>query len=261
MCKKACKCDPHEICEECPEWIFTLADLIMCMMGLFVILWVLKPEGKPADAAAVERQEDRQTEVIAAIRDAFGYEPQPGSTDPIDLAVLRQRQVAAMNTGRARGPADRGMSTMSPDGATGTDPEVTTIRLGPVATVGGRVVFEPGGQGLSAESGRALGQIADKLRGHRNVVIVKGHAAADDLPDLPAGAARDAALMSLSLDRARAAASALIDLGVDADTLRVQGAGPYEPVARRAYTPAAMSSNRRVEVEATSTRAEQVRAE
>ena len=40
---KPCKCDPHELCEECPEWIFTLADLIMCMMGLFVILWVLKP--------------------------------------------------------------------------------------------------------------------------------------------------------------------------------------------------------------------------
>ena len=32
MSKKACKCAEVE-CEECPEWIFTLADLIMCMMG------------------------------------------------------------------------------------------------------------------------------------------------------------------------------------------------------------------------------------
>ena len=39
MAAKCGKCDPHEICEECPEWIFTLADLIMCMMGLFVLLW------------------------------------------------------------------------------------------------------------------------------------------------------------------------------------------------------------------------------
>ena len=46
MAKGCKKCDPHEICEECPEWIFTLADLIMCMMGLFVILWVLKPGGE-----------------------------------------------------------------------------------------------------------------------------------------------------------------------------------------------------------------------
>ena len=45
MAKSACKCKETE-CEECPEWIFTLADLIMCMMGLFVILWVLKPGPK-----------------------------------------------------------------------------------------------------------------------------------------------------------------------------------------------------------------------
>ena len=47
MAKGCKKCDPHEICEECPEGIFTLADLIMCMMGLFVILWVLKPSPSP----------------------------------------------------------------------------------------------------------------------------------------------------------------------------------------------------------------------
>ena len=39
---KACKCKKAE-CEECPEWIFTFADLVMLMMGFFVILWVLKP--------------------------------------------------------------------------------------------------------------------------------------------------------------------------------------------------------------------------
>ena len=40
--KGACKCKKVE-CEECPEWIFTFADLVMLMMGFFVILWVLKP--------------------------------------------------------------------------------------------------------------------------------------------------------------------------------------------------------------------------
>jgi hypothetical protein len=78
------KCDPHEICEECPEWIFTLADLIMCMMGLFVILWVLKPglkEQKP------EQNED-WIKVVAAIRDAFGYLPDPSSSDPVDIQML-----------------------------------------------------------------------------------------------------------------------------------------------------------------------------
>ena len=32
---KACRCKKEE-CEECPEWIFTFADLVMLMMGFFV---------------------------------------------------------------------------------------------------------------------------------------------------------------------------------------------------------------------------------
>jgi hypothetical protein len=71
---KGCKCDPHDICEECPEWIFTLADLIMCMMGLFVILWVLKP----GDEAAVKGGgSEEMNRMVGAIREAFGYIPDP----------------------------------------------------------------------------------------------------------------------------------------------------------------------------------------
>ncbi len=83
MAKTACKkCDPHEICEECPEWIFTLADLIMCMMGLFVILWVLKPSPRDNPKNALSEEE---ITVIAAIKEAFGYVPNANSNDPIDL--------------------------------------------------------------------------------------------------------------------------------------------------------------------------------
>ena len=35
MAKAHCKCKPAA-CEECPEWIFTFADLVMLMMGFFV---------------------------------------------------------------------------------------------------------------------------------------------------------------------------------------------------------------------------------
>ncbi len=54
---KNCHCKKSEECEECPEWIFTFADLVMLMMGFFVILWVLKPPaGKQgtSDAAAAK---------------------------------------------------------------------------------------------------------------------------------------------------------------------------------------------------------------
>ena len=39
--KHACKCKKSPECEECPEWIFTFADLVMLMMGFFVIGWTV----------------------------------------------------------------------------------------------------------------------------------------------------------------------------------------------------------------------------
>src|SRR5215211_7870070 len=88
MAKSGCKCDPHDICEECPEWIFTLADLIMCMMGLFVILWVLKPSPKQDGTHRLTQEEIR---VLASIRDAFGHVPDPDSKDPIDIELLLRK--------------------------------------------------------------------------------------------------------------------------------------------------------------------------
>src|SRR5215207_559941 len=92
MAAKCKKCDPHEICEECPEWIFTLADLIMCMMGLFVLLWVLKPSPSPPPLASegTPSTQQRMNETIGEIRAAFGYVPDPNSADPIDQAMVQK---------------------------------------------------------------------------------------------------------------------------------------------------------------------------
>ena len=260
---KNCKCDPHEICEECPEWIFTLADLIMCMMGLFVILWVLKQEGAKgaADASATQTSEQQQQadagkkespdliSAIAAIRGAFGYEPDPHSTDPVDRALILQR----MNSGR-QGEGNRGINTRPADGAQGTDPDVTTIRLGPQAALGGPVMFEPGSADLTGPARTQLDQIARIIRGHRQVVLVKGHTALDDLPDSATPQQR----LDISIRRAQAVADYLVNAGVSPDILRVLGCSTFEPVRTRAYSDDRGALNRRVEVEVTSTLVEQL---
>ena len=87
MAKSPCKCKPTE-CEECPEWIFTFADLVMLMMGFFVILWVLKPSPNPKGGAS---DDDYQVKVYAAIRDAFGYVPNPNSKDPVDMKMMMEK--------------------------------------------------------------------------------------------------------------------------------------------------------------------------
>jgi outer membrane protein OmpA-like peptidoglycan-associated protein len=237
------KCDPHEICEECPEWIFTLADLIMCMMGLFVILWVLKPGPKPEDK---QKMTEEQIKVFAAIREAFKYEPDPNSQDPIDMEILlRKLQTLKPHLG----PGEGGETKIKREGAEGTDPEVTKIRYGKRAGVGGRLLFMPAGAELSPDAKREVEQIAEKIRGHRQIVFVKGHTALDDFKE----DATPQRQMDLSIRRAQAVADYLTTLKVSPDVLRVQGCSTFEPVVQRAYADGQRLLNRRVEVEVTDT--------
>jgi outer membrane protein OmpA-like peptidoglycan-associated protein len=237
------KCDPHEICEECPEWIFTLADLIMCMMGLFVILWVLKPGPKEEDRM---KANEEVVKVLAGIREAFGHVPDPNSQDPVDIEIL-MRKLQQLKP--QLGPGEGGETKVKRTGAEGTDPEVTKIRDGRKAAVGGRLLFEPGGSELTSEAKRDLDQIADQIRGHRQIVFVKGHASLDDFKDN----VQPQAQMDLSIRRAQAVAEYLTSAKVSPEVLRVQGCSTFEPVAQRAYAEDAQLVNRRVEVEVTDT--------
>src|SRR5687768_7817788 len=116
MAKGSCKCKETE-CEECPEWIFTLADLIMCMMGLFVLLWVLKPEGeKKATEISAE-----WVRTVAEIRKAFDYLPDPNSKDPVDLYLLQQK---LLHIKPQKGPGEGGKTKLEQKGAAGDQSEV-----------------------------------------------------------------------------------------------------------------------------------------
>ncbi len=240
---KACRCKKSE-CEECPEWIFTFADLVMLMMGFFVILWVLKPAGNPKSGTA--SADDSEVKVFAAIRGAFGYEPNPESKDPVDMRMIME-QLEHLKI--PSGPGDGGKTTIHRDGAVGTDPEVTTIRVGKQAVVGGRLIFQQGDAKLSAPTVKMMDQIAEQIRGHRNVVMVKGHTSLDDFGDDATAAQK----MDLSLRRAQAVADYLTSHGVSPDILRVQGCSTFEPVIQHEYTAMSKEVNRRVEVEVTPT--------
>jgi outer membrane protein OmpA-like peptidoglycan-associated protein len=248
MAKHSCKCKETE-CEECPEWIFTLADLIMCMMGLFVILWVLKPSPQPIKAGTGPGNEELNR-MIGAIREAFGYVPDPNSNDPVDIQLLFEK----IKKLKINGPGEKGRAIHESQGAEGPEPEVTTIRIGKQAVVGGRVLFEKADAALDRRSMAMLDQIVFVIRGHRQVVLVKGHTSLDDLPEN----ATPEQKMALSVRRAQQAADYLISKGVSPDILRVEGCSTFEPVLQRAYTADSRAQNRRVEVEATATLVEQL---
>lgn len=241
MAKGCPKCKEVE-CEECPEWIFTLADLIMCMMGLFVILWVLKPEGAPA--AGNTAADTKMVKMAAAIRDAFGYVPDPKSLDPVDLELIAQKLKGERVP---RGPGEGGKTQLDNQGAEGDDPLVTKIREGQQSSIGAAMLFGPGSAELSPEVTARVKAVAKQIRGYRKIVIIKGHASLDDFAD----GGTEAQKRQLSLDRAEAVADLLMAEGVDAEVLRVQGCSTWEPAARRRFGPDAQAQNRRVEIEGT----------
>jgi len=236
---KSCKCKKGEECEECPEWIFTFADLVMLMMGFFVILFVLKPEGKKGATSNTQAEERKQwLHTVGEIRKGFGYTPDPRSGDPVDQAFFQ----------KANGDKNGAENDQPRDNATGLSHDVQTVRPGKQAVVGGRLGFDAGATKLRPDTTHILDEIADIIRGHTNIVLVKGHASLDDLPDNSSAEQR----MDLSLRRAQTAADYLMSRGVSPEVLRVQGCSTFEPVRQRAYDSNAQSENRRVEVETTS---------
>lgn len=243
MAKAKCGCKKAAECEECPEWIFTFADLVMLMMGFFVILWVLKPPAGKQDQRTLD---EKWLETVAKIREAFKYIPDPKSTDPIDMYMLMKKieQLRPLKS-----PGEGGETKIRRQGAEGTDPEVTTIRDGAQAIVGGRLLFDSGGATLTPETTASLSQIADQVRGHYNIVLVKGNTSLDDFPD---GVGPEQK-MDLSIRRAQKVADFLTEHGVDPAIIRVQGCSTFEPVVQRIYIADAQAQNRRVEVEATAT--------
>jgi outer membrane protein OmpA-like peptidoglycan-associated protein len=208
------------------------------MMGLFVILWVLKPgtDSKPGEPGSEEL-----TKMVAAIREAFGHIPEPTSKDPVDIYMLFQQ----MQRLKQNGPGEKGKMTTAAEGAAGTDPEVLSIRAGRQASVGGRVLFERGQVELARQSRQDLDDIVLQIRGHRNIVMIKGHTSLEDLPETSTPEQK----MALSLRRAQQVSDYLTSKGVAPDILRVQGCSTFEPVQQRAYTAQAQANNRRVEVE------------
>jgi outer membrane protein OmpA-like peptidoglycan-associated protein len=213
----------------------------MLMMGFFVILWVLKPDpGKKSDA----KENQDWVKVAAAIREAFGYIPNPNSRDPVDMQMI----IDGLSKIKMQGPGT-GKVMEEAKGPEGTDPEVTSIRPSRQATEGGKMLFERGSAELTPKTKEELDEVADVIRGHLNIVMVKGHTSLDDLPDTATAADK----MDLSIRRAQAAADYLTEKGIDPRILRVQGCSTYEPLTQRQYTLDAQRLNRRVEVEATAT--------
>lgn len=221
--------------ESAPLWIISFADLVTLLMSFFVILSV-----KPQNAAT----DPHFAKLVAAVRAAFRAPPEAVSVDSaaIDIDALI-RGLQAMGKDKDRGTGEH-KGDSHEEGIYGNSFRVRRLRDGMELTAGGPVFFDPFSDKLNKEGQKSIADFGDLLKGHRNMVEIRGHAAEEPRP--ADWTFEDA--LKLSYARALHVAQELILRGVDPRALRITAVGPNEPIAKDTISPAERANNRRVEI-------------
>jgi hypothetical protein len=86
----------HEEHEGAPEWLISFADMVMLMMGFFVIMFALNSQPKGGNAGGGGEQSEgvaNEPDIIdfaIAVRRAFHNEVDLSSTDPKDQLLIQR---------------------------------------------------------------------------------------------------------------------------------------------------------------------------
>jgi len=221
--------------ESAPLWIISFCDLALCMLSFFVNLSCTAGKNTAFDPECME--------VVAAIKRALRHLPPGPPTDTSDLKSI----LGALKSqkGRSGTSGKPGESIQQIDGMSGKHTMVTTVRQGTQTTIGGSISFPANSTELTDDAISGLKQIADKIRGHMNVFMIKGHTSRDE-EHLLKNSKTD-----LSYDRANVVLQKLVEFGVAREGLRIQSCRDFEPIREGAYSEATRAENRRVEVIAT----------
>ncbi|BAM03921.1 OmpA/MotB family protein [Phycisphaera mikurensis] len=246
---RKCKCPP----EGAPEWMTTYGDMMTLLLCFFVLI---------VSFSEVKKEDEFQA-VVREIKQAFGIHGGGGKipvTDDPTLSFIQRLDETRMRQEKIENRAN----TKQP-GQQGKEAKVTKIREGMLIGAGGRITFDPGSATLSREVKEALVSLVEeaKIRGTENVLELRGHADALELPEGGNGVFEDA--WDLSAARAKAVFAFMTrpapdGLALRSDRFRLSSNSSREPLNPRAYTTADAAGNRRVEVLVSETLVEQLKA-
>jgi len=218
--------------EGAPAWMVTYGDMVTLLLTFFVML---------VSIANFEVVDDKFMAAVQSIRNALGMTGQTGKhVDPsIDFHSLLHKleSIIPPQQPREQGDSDE-------EGIYGENFRIRNIRDGREITLGGPLLFEPFSDTLIPDGRKALEQIGEFLRGHRNKIEIRGHAS--DQPRPADWTYKDA--WQLSYARAVRVAEELIRRGVDEKAIRIVAVGDGEPVTQQTYDPEHLGDNRRVEI-------------
>jgi len=216
-----------------PEWVVTYGDMMSLLLTFFILL---------AAFSELKREREYQ-EVITAVKEAFGYSGgvgvMPTREPPLRSMIQSLEELAKKELKETK------VSQSVDPGIDGRRTKVTRVDEGLMFTIGGGLSFEPASAELLPGAKEELAKVARLLRGRRNKIVLRGHAASKSLP----AASRFDDLWDLSYARAKAVKEFMVqEGGLSERVIVLEARGDTEPVAPRAYTPRAQSENRRVEV-------------
>ena len=230
---KKCKCPP----EGAPLWVMTYGDMMSLLLVFFIMIVALSEIKK----------EDEFKAVVEEVKKSFGMKGGGGklpTRDDPELSFIETAEV--VQTQRMK---EENRANTTDPGMDGRHSTVTTIREGLVFTIGGRITFEPGSAALTDRGKLQLRQIVEReqIRGTNNIIELRGHS---DPMELATVESEHKDLWSLSFARSQSVMEYLSsdEVGLKANRFRLIANADREPLAKRAYTPAQQTPNRRVEM-------------
>ncbi|MDZ4831598.1 MAG: flagellar motor protein MotB [Phycisphaerae bacterium] len=207
----------EEAHEGAPEWLISFADMVMLMMGFFVIMFALNVQPKGGNAGGGGEQTEgvaNQPDMIdfaISVRNAFHNPVDINSTDPNDAKLVERMREAGAGDSRE-------------DGTKGKERDVKSVRPSDYFGKGTAVSFALRSTMLDEDAGRTVAEFAAKHRGMKSVLDVRGHVSQTEAFRKPEEA------MVLSSDRAMAVARTLAAAGIDWWRLRVIGCADHERI-------------------------------
>jgi len=215
-----------------PLWVLTYGDMMSLLLTFFILL--------AAFADYDKNPSEKMIQAMQSLQQALGMKVAGNSRyDQIDFNALIAKLRQAIQNGN-----DRFKGATSHLGLVGESFRLRRIRDGMEITLGGPILFEPLSDALTPEGRQAVEEIGNPLKGHRNKIEVRGHAA--DEPRPADWTWRDA--WKLSYQRASHVAEELVNRGVDVRTIRLVAVGDTEPIVPSRHEPARPGDNRRVEI-------------
>jgi outer membrane protein OmpA-like peptidoglycan-associated protein len=194
-----------------PMWIVSFADMVILLMSFFVLLLC---QGSQKTAS-----NDDLLRILASVKVGFGYTPRPGSTDPLDIAVL---QVLTQKAGGGYAFSGQRWLAAAVKGTPNKEPD-TWVKA--QSHVGKPVRFARNSDVVPKSAASDLDEIAEIVRHHYRMIVIQGHCSQDE-------AYRDAAGgHDLAFRRALSVKIALESRGVASARLRIVSCAAHEAIS------------------------------